>query len=72
MEKPPRWVLYLCAMPVCIAVMVFVIWCLRHGYLSIYSRNRQEEKLIIYGLAAPFCAVLYAIIAFFMRKDKRQ
>jgi hypothetical protein len=52
--------------------MVFIIWCLRHGYLSIYSRNRQEEKLIIYGLAAPFCAVLYAIIAFFMRNNKRQ
>jgi hypothetical protein len=73
----PKWVVALCAIPVSIAAMLFVIWLLRHHYLSINNdgslsprlSHRAEGRIILLGLIAPFLAVLFAIIAFFMRRN---
>ncbi len=70
MNWPPRWVLALCAIPLSIIAMIATAWLMRHGYLSFVHGSRQDKRLIFYGLLAPFLAVLYAIITFFMRDNK--
>ena len=73
----PKWILALCAIPISIAAMLFTIWLLRHHYLSINNdgslsprlTQKAEGRIIMLGLIAPFVAVLFAIIAFFMRNN---
>ncbi len=73
----PKWILALCAIPVSIGAMIFTIWLLRHHYLSInndgslssHFTHKTESRIIMLGLIAPFLAVLFAIIAIFMRNN---
>jgi|GEM_PF-2747712 len=76
-----KWVLALCAVPLAVVAMLCTIWLLHHGYLSIHHlhqdywsrhRDRWETKVIMLGLLAPFLAVLFAIVAFFMRDNNQQ
>lgn len=52
--------------------MLCTIWLLHHGYLSINSNSRQEQKIIVYGLVAPFVAILFAIVAYFTRNNDQK
>jgi len=73
----PKWILALFAIPISIAAMVFVIWLLHHHYLSMNNdgslssrlTHRAEGRIIMFGLLAPFLAVIFAIVAFFMRNN---
>lgn len=80
-ERDRKWVLALCAIPLSVAAMLCTIWFLHHGYLSIHrvhhgllsnSNRRLENRIIIFGLLAPFLVVLFAITAFFMRDNNQQ
>lgn len=52
--------------------MLCTIWLLHHGYLSIKTGSGQEQKIILYGLVAPFVAVLFAIVAYFTRNNDQK